>query len=216
MRSVCCVFFGIIEKFKVKLFLCINLDRRIAHIGWKIRTNPPSFAKFRFFFLFALWARLVLSSHDVSAAQRNLVERDCQRVHESCAVGVAMHDFNWGVINASNLLCPQAYGRCTKRLRSRWYQHFSSFSIAQHAVCHSCQVLSGIRHGRTSQNLFFRFKFFFVLVEGEAAINRSQTLLLLVRLSRFESLRPRSRKSRQAFRSKKNNTLEVNLWLRPV
>ena len=42
----------------------------------------------------------------------------------------------------------------------------------------------------------------------------SQTLLLLVHLSRFESLRPR--KSRQAVRSKKNNGFEVNLWLRPV
>ena len=56
--------------------------------------------------------------------------------------------------------------------------------------------------------------FLSVLVEGEPAINLSQILLLLVHLSRFESLRPR--KSRQAVRSKKNNALEVNLSVRPV
>ena len=64
---------------------------RVAHIGSKVRTNPPSFAKFRFFFLFALRAR-ALSCHHTTSLQlkhRNLVERDCQRVHESCALGVA-------------------------------------------------------------------------------------------------------------------------------
>ena len=66
MRSVCCVFLGIIEKFKVKVFLCINLDRRIAHISWKIRTNPPSFAKFRFFFSCSLCEPALSCHHTMS------------------------------------------------------------------------------------------------------------------------------------------------------
>ena len=56
--------------------------------------------------------------------------------------------------------------------------------------------------------------FLSVLVEGETAINPSQTILLLVNLSRFKSLRPR--KSRQAVRSKKNGALKVYLLLHPV
>ena len=48
--------------------------RRVAHIGSKVRNEPPSFSKFRFV-LVRLRARLVLSSHDVSAAQTKHLSR---------------------------------------------------------------------------------------------------------------------------------------------
>ena len=41
----------------------------------------------------------------------------------------------------SSLALPQANGRCTKKRTLSMYQHFSSSSIAQPAVCHSCKVL---------------------------------------------------------------------------
>ena len=42
---------------------------------------------------------------------------------------------------SSSLALPQANGRCTKKRTLSMYQHFSSSSIAQPAVCHSCKVL---------------------------------------------------------------------------
>ena len=67
------------------------LSRRVAHIGSKVRTNPPSFAKFHFFSC-SLYERALSCHHTTSLQlkQRNLVERevDCQRVHNSRAMGV--------------------------------------------------------------------------------------------------------------------------------
>ena len=99
---------------------------------------------------------------------------------------------------------PRPRLRCDQRRRV----HFSSSSIAQRAVCHSRKVLQSTMK-RTVRNPTWTDKpssFPSVLVEGEAAVNPIQTLLLLVHLSRFESLRPR--KSRQAVSSKKNNALD--------
>ena len=64
-----------------------------------------------------------MSCHHTSLQlkRRNLVERDCQRVHESRALGVATTSTEDG--------------------DQRRRVHFSSFSIAQRAVCHSCKVL---------------------------------------------------------------------------
>ena len=104
---------------------------------------------------------------------------------------------------------PRPRLRCDQRRRV----HFSSSSIAQRAVCHSCKVLQSTMKRTKESDMDRQAKLF--SVGGEAAINPTQTLLLLlVHLSRFESLRPR--KSRQAVSSKKNNALEVNLCLRPV
>ena len=125
----------------------------------------------------------------------------------SCAqkpCGGRRHDLDWGW--------------CTKKVRPRWYQHFSSSSIAQRAVCHSCKVLQSTmkrtkESGMDRQAKLFSFGFSRGRSGNQAEPN-GLTLLLVVHLSRFESLRPR--KSRQAVRSKKNNTLEVIMWLRPV
>ena len=74
-------------------YVPLTLSRRVAHIGSKVRTNPPLFAKFRFFFLTcSLYGRALSCHHTTSLhlKQRNLVERgvDCQSVHDGHAVGV--------------------------------------------------------------------------------------------------------------------------------
>ena len=89
--------------------------------------------------------------------------------------------------------------------------YVSAFFILLDRLARSVSLLQGpakhdetneeIRHGRASQALSFGFS----RGQGEAAINPSQTLLLLVHQSRFENLRPR--KSRKAVRSKAKRTL---------
>ena len=159
--------------------------------------EPPSFAKFRFFFLVRFTsARLVLSPHDVSAAQTRKFGRTglstCAR--KPC-VG-RRHDLDWGVIND---------GECIFHLPR---------SLSAQCVTPARSYKARWNERRNPTWTDRPSSFLSVLVEGEAAINPSQTLLLLVHLSRFESLRPP--KSRQPVSSKKNNALEVNLWLRPV
>ena len=101
------------------------MDRRVAHIGSRVRTNPPSFAKFRFFSC-SLYERapcLVITRRLCSSnAEIWSNGTVMQRVHESRALGVATTSTEAG---------------CDQRQRV----HFSFSSIAQRAVCHSCKVL---------------------------------------------------------------------------
>ena len=66
-----------------------------------------------------------------------------------------------GTVNVCTKAVRWASPRPRRRCDQRRRVHFSSSSIAQRAVCHSCKVLQstmrGIRHGQTSQALFFRF-----------------------------------------------------------
>ena len=167
-----------------------STHRRVAHIGSKVRTNPPSFAKFRFFFLFALRARLILSSHDVSAAQTKLKKfgrtglSTCL-VHESRAVGVATTSTEVGVQKSALSTVSAFFIFLDRSARS--------VSLLQGPAKHD-ETNQGIRHGRTSQALFFGFS------RGRSGNQPEPNglTLFLVHLSRFESLRPR--KSRQAAR----------------
>ena len=186
---------------------CTGSYRRVAHTGSKVRTNPPSFAKFQFsFYLFVLRARLVLSSHDVSAAQAN----------GTSTVNVCTKAVRWASARPrlrcdqrrpSSLALPAGLRRVYKKSRlSMVSAIFILLALSAQCVtpARSCKARSNERRNPTRTDK--PSSFLSVLVEGEAAINPSQTLLVLVHLSRFESLRPR--KSRQAVRSKKNNALE--------
>ena len=199
-----------IRYFEKTGFLChawltsseLRTQARSSH-RFEGSNEPPFVRQVSFFFLFALRARLVLSSHDVSAAQTRLSKKFGRTglstclVHESRAVGVATTSTEVGVL---------------KKVRSRWYQHFSSSSIAQRAVCHSCKVLQSTMKRTKESDMDGQAKLFsFGFSRGRSVEPEPNGLtpLLLVHLSRFESLRPR--KSRQAVRSKKNNALEVNM-----
>ena len=138
------------------------MSRRVAHIGSKVRTNPPPPLRSPIFVFFCSLYERTLSCHHTTSLQlkqRNLVERDvdCERVHDSRAVGLRRrHDLDWGVINDGLilLLCPQPYGRCTKTVRSRWYQDFHPPpTIAERAVCHSCKVLQSTIKGMKESDM---------------------------------------------------------------
>ena len=152
-------------------------------------SNEPPFVRQVSFFSCSLYER-ALSRHHTTSLQlkqslKNLVERDCQRV---CTKAV-----RWA--------SPRPRLRWVyKKLRSRWNQHSSSSSIAQHAVCHSCKVLQSTMKRMKESDMDGQTKLFsFGFSRGRSG-NQPEpnglTLLLLVHLSRFESLRPR--KSRQA------------------
>ena len=81
-----------------------------------------------------------------------------------------------------------------------------SVSLLQGPTKHD-ETNEGIRHGRTSQALFFRF-----YLRAKRQSTRAKPLFFWFIWA--DSNCPR--KSRQAVSSKKNNALEVNLWLRPV
>ena len=142
------------------------------------------------------------------------------RVHDSRAVGVGA-DLDWDVINddlfASSLALPAGLRRVYKTSTLSMVSAF--FFILLDRSAHSVSLLQGpAKHIETNEGTptwtAKPSSFLSVLVEGEPAINPSQILLLLVHLSRIESLCPQ--KSRQAVGSKKNNALEVNLWVLPV
>ena len=153
-----------------------------------------------FFFLVRFTsARLVLSSHVVSAAQTQKfgrTELSCSVCTKAVRWASPRPRLRLGVINDGGCIfhLPRSLiAQCVTPARSykaRWNERRNPTWTDKPS------------------------SFLSVLVEGETAINPSQTLLLLVHLSRIESLR--SRKSRQAVSSKKNNAVEVNLWLRPV
>ena len=44
----------------------------------------------------------------------------------------------------SSLALPAGLRRVYKKVRSRWYQHFLSSSIAHRTMCHSCKVLQSM------------------------------------------------------------------------
>ena len=200
-----------------------NLFRRVAHIGSKVRTNPPSFAKFRFFSC-SLYER-ALSSHDVSAAQTKMKEIWSNgtstvnvRVHDSRAVGVGTTSTEVWSTTAFLFSCSARRPTAGVQKKKNALDGISIFhpprSLSAQCVTRASPAKARWNERRNPTWTDKPSSFLSVLVEGEAAINPSQTLLLLVHLSRFKSLRPR--KSGQGVRSKKNNALEVNLWLHPV
>ena len=130
-------FFILYQDLSNKIFLCIletktlikvntseprtaaarHRYRREAHIGSKVRTNPPSFAKFRFFSC-SLYERapcLVITRLCSSNAE----------IWSNGTVNVCTKAVRWA--------SPRPRLRCDRRRRV----HFSSSSIAQRAVCHS-------------------------------------------------------------------------------
>ena len=91
------------------------------------------------------------------------------------------------------------------------------FCIDLFMVSLSSQARSSHRFEGSNEPPFVRQVSFFFLVRLRARLVLSShdvSAAQTKHLSRFESLRPR--KSQQAVRSKKNNALEVNLWLHPI
>ena len=112
-----------------------------------VGSNEPPFVRQVSFFTCSLYERALSCHHTASLQlkQRNLVERDldCQR-DDSRVRWASLRPRlrrdqrrpSSPALHAGQLRVVQK-----KKASSRWYQHFSSSSIAQRAVCHSCKDL---------------------------------------------------------------------------
>ena len=108
--------------------------------------EPPFVRQVSLFFSCSLYERALSCHHTafLQLKQRNLVERDvdCQRVHV-CTIAV-----RWASPRP-RLRCDQRRSSLALRAgplrvvqkKHALDEHFSSSSIVQHAVCHSCKIL---------------------------------------------------------------------------
>ena len=113
----------------LKKWLSFSCHRRVARVCSKVRTNPPSLAKFRFFFLVRLRARLVLSSHDVSAAQTKhrsrfeiLRPRKSWQARRRTTLSKSICDGTqfYSRVRHRALTCKERCGRGRLRFRQAW------------------------------------------------------------------------------------------------
>ena len=151
--------------------------------------NPPSFAKFRFFLVRFTSAPCLVITRCLCSSNKEIWSNGTSTVNV-CTIAVrwasARPRLRCDQQRPSSLALPTGLRRFSKKIRSRRYQHFLSSWIAQRTVCHSCKVLQNTM--KRTKNPKWTDKpstFLSVSAEGEAAINPSQTLLLLVHLSRF-------------------------------
>ena len=141
--------------------------RRVAHIGSKVQTNPPSFAKFHFFLVrftsalcLVITRRLCSSSKEIWSNGTSTVNVCTKAVRWASARPRLRCDQRRPSSLALSAGLRRVYKKSTLSMVSAFFilldRSAHSVSLLQGPAKHD-ETNEGIRHGRTSQALFFRF-----------------------------------------------------------